>query len=139
MAGFMGPGSDDPIVSINVTPLVDITLVLLIIFIVTAKFMVTPSVPLDLPEAVKTDEIQTVLSISVPSQGSIQVNGTALSSDDEIMQFAREGFERDRELRAVIAADGSVPHRRIIGLMDRLRRSGITRIAFSATPVSEEP
>lgn len=138
MAGMIS-GEQDPIVSINVTPLVDITLVLLIIFIVTAKFMVTPSVPLDLPDAVKTDEIQTVLSIMVPSQGPIRVNGTPLAGDDELMPLGREGIDRDRELRAVIAADGAVPHRRIIGIMDRLRRAGVTRIAFGATPIQEEP
>jgi len=45
--------SDEPIVNINVTPLVDVTLVLLIIFMVTTKMIVSQAVPLDLPKAVK--------------------------------------------------------------------------------------
>ena len=51
---------------INVTPLVDITLVLLIIFIVTAKIIVTPAVPLDLPRAAHSEEVQVVFSVIVP-------------------------------------------------------------------------
>lgn len=59
MAGH-GNG-DGMITGINVTPLVDITLVLLIIFIVTAKILVTPAVPLDLPQAARSEEVQLVL------------------------------------------------------------------------------
>jgi hypothetical protein len=63
---------------INVTPLVDITLVLLIIFIVTAKIVVTPAVPLDLPRAAGAEELQTVLSVVVPREGSMLVDGEAI-------------------------------------------------------------
>ena len=58
-----GPRRGGIIEGINVTPLVDITLVLLVIFIVTAKIVVTPAVPLDLPRAAGAEELQTVLSV----------------------------------------------------------------------------
>ena len=74
MAGS-SPQNGAPIVGINVTPLVDIVLVLLIIFIVTAKIMVAPAVPLDLPKASHSEELQVVFSVVLPARGGILVNG----------------------------------------------------------------
>ena len=62
MAGGATDESEDAITGINVTPLVDITLVLLIIFMVTAKIIVSQSVPLDLPKAASGTDVQTVFS-----------------------------------------------------------------------------
>ena len=59
-----GTGTSRGIITgINVTPMVDVTLVLLVIFIVTAKIVVTPAVPLDLPPASKSEEVQVVFSV----------------------------------------------------------------------------
>jgi len=61
------PDANGIITGINVTPLVDIALVLLIIFLVTAKMIVTPAVPLDLPRASRTQDVQVVFSLSLPA------------------------------------------------------------------------
>jgi biopolymer transport protein ExbD len=119
---------------INVTPLVDITLVLLIIFIVTAKIIVTPAVPMDLPHATQSEEMQVVFSVVVPVNGPALVNGEPAPSDDEIRSLAHEAVGRDPELRAVINADGAVPHRRVIELLDALKSAGIAHVAFGALP-----
>ena len=66
MAGSSGQQSSGIISGINVTPLVDVMLVLLVIFIVTAKMIVTPAVPLDLPHAAHGNEVQVVFSVIVP-------------------------------------------------------------------------
>jgi biopolymer transport protein TolR len=123
---------------INVTPLVDITLVLLIIFIVTAKIIVTPAVPLDLPRASTSEEIQVVFSVIVPVNGPTLVNGAPAASDGALLQLAKDAFARDPEVRAVINADGGVPHRRIIHTLDLMKSAGIARVAFGALP-PEEP
>src|SRR6266851_4295003 len=96
------------IAGINVTPLVDIVLVLLIIFIVTAKIIVSPAVPLDLPRAAQSEEMQVVFSVIVPVNGPTLVNGESASSDDTLLQLARKAVGQDPELRAVINADGAV-------------------------------
>src|SRR5258706_9604432 len=101
------------IAGINVTPLVDITLVLLIIFIVTAKIIVTPAVPLDLPKASESEQLQVVFSVILPVDGPALVNGEPAASDDTVRRMASVAFGRDPELRAVINADGAVPHRRV--------------------------
>ena len=69
MAAPSGQAANGIIWGINVTPLVDVMLVLLVIFIVTAKIIVTPAVPLDLPHAAHGEEVQVILSVIVPVRG----------------------------------------------------------------------
>ncbi len=122
------------ITGINVTPLVDITLVLLIIFIVTAKIIVAPAVPLDLPHAAHTDSMQVVLSVIVPATGPALVNGEAAPDDAALLARAQEWQKKDPEVRAVINADGAVPHRRVLHTLDVLKSAGIAHVAFGALP-----
>ena len=122
---------------INVTPLVDVMLVLLVIFMVTAKIIVTPAVPLDLPQAAKTEEVQVIFSVIVPEQGPVTVNGQSVADDSGVAGQARSAIGRDPDLRAVIQAEGGVPHRRVVAVLDALRSAGVTHIAFGALP--EEP
>jgi biopolymer transport protein TolR len=119
---------------INVTPLVDVTLVLLIIFIVTAKIVVAPAVPLDLPKASQGEEVQVVFSVLLPVDGSILVNGASVPDHETLSQRARAALADDPALRAVIQADGEISHRRVIAALDALKRAGVTRIAFGALP-----
>jgi biopolymer transport protein TolR len=81
-------GSDDEpgrmIVDINVTPLVDITLVLLIVFMVTAAFIVNPAIKVDLPKAASgTEQTRTVLGLTLMKDGALYLNGER-SSDEAI-------------------------------------------------------
>jgi biopolymer transport protein ExbD len=123
---------------INMTPLVDIMLVLLVIFIVTAKILVTPAVPMELPKATKTEEVQTVFAVTVPAEGLTQVNGQAVPDDETLRARAASAFAQDPELRAVIQADGSVPHRKVIATLDALRRAGLVKVAFGTQPKGQE-
>jgi len=136
MAGA-SPENGSPIVGINVTPLVDIVLVLLVIFIVTAKIVVSPAVPLDLPKASRSEELQVVFSVVLPVRGGMLVNGDPVPDDGALVARAQESLARDPELRAVINADGAVPHRDVIHTLDLLKRAGITRVAFGALPEEE--
>ena len=122
------------IAGINVTPLVDITLVLLIIFIVTAKIVVAPAVPLDLPEANERQHVQVVLSVLLPTDGRLLVNGSPVANSDALEHRARLALDENAELRAVIQADGAIPHRQVISVLDSLKRAGVTRVAFAALP-----
>jgi biopolymer transport protein TolR len=133
MAGQASQENGGIVTGINVTPLVDITLVLLIIFIVTAKIVVTPAVPLDLPKASTSEQLQVVLSVIVPPVGPVLVNGGATPDDAAFLGRARDALSRDPEVRAVINADGATAHRRVIHALDLLRQAGIARIAFGTT------
>ncbi len=136
MAGGAAQDVDDAITGINVTPLVDVTLVLLIIFMVTAKIIVSQSVPLDLPKAATGAEIQTIFSIVLAASGSTQVDSVTVPSDEAILSLAHEAHAKNNELRAVIKADSSVPHGRVIHVLDLLKQAGVAKIAFGVTPVS---
>jgi biopolymer transport protein ExbD len=101
---------------------------------VTPKIIVSPAVPLDLPRATQSEEVQVVFSIIVPVGGPTLVNGEPAASNDVVRRLARDAVAANPELRAVINADGATPHRRVIELLDILKSAGIARVAFGALP-----
>lgn len=131
---FQGNGI---ITGINVTPLVDVMLVLLVIFMVTVTVAATRAVPLDLPRASRTEQVQVVFSVVLPATGPTLVNGAPAASDAIFARRAKEVFARDPHVRAVIDADGAVPHRRVIHTLDLLKTAGIARVAFGALPADD--
>jgi biopolymer transport protein ExbD len=139
----MGVGSqneDDGLISgINVTPLVDITLVLLIIFMVTAKIIVSQSLPMDLPKAAQGQDVQLVFGLELHTSGDTLIDGKRIPSDDAILPMAKEAQAKNPELRAVIRADTAVPHGRVIRALDLLKQAGVSKIAFGVSPVPPEP
>jgi biopolymer transport protein ExbD len=132
-----GPRRGGIIEGINVTPLVDITLVLLVIFIVTAKIVVNPAVPVDLPQAANSEELQTILALVVPEDGPLLVDGEPI--DDAALEArVRAALSRDREARAVIQADRAVPHGRVMMVLDALKSGGLSRVAFGAVRPADD-
>lgn len=138
MAGGSSGGDDDTITGINVTPLVDITLVLLIVFMVTAKIMVSQSLPLDLPKAASGQDVQLVFGLELHANGDTVIDGKKVPGDDSILAAAREAQAKSPELRAVIRADTTVQHGRVIRVLDLLKQAGVSKIAFGVTPISPE-
>ena len=138
MAG--GASNDDDIgliAGINVTPLVDVTLVLLIIFMVTAKIIVSQGMPMDLPKAASGESLQTVFSVELTQDGKTRVDSNAVPNDEAISQLAKDARAKNKDLRAVIRADRKVEHGRVIHVLDLLKRAGIAKIAFAVSPVAE--
>ena len=141
MAGGTGNGTGGVISGINVTPLVDITLVLLIIFMVTAKLVVAPASALgvQLPKAAAGEAVQVIFSLQLTKQGRTYVNGHPVTGDDALSLQAEDQRAQHPDLRAVIQADGEVPHWRVIHLMDLLSRAHITNIAFAVDASNARP
>lgn len=134
MAGGANDGDEDIITSINVTPLVDIVLVLLIILMVTASYIVSKSIPMDLPNAQTGEENQPrTLTVSINADGQLYVDSEETSWDQLRSQAARFARE-ESEPRAVIAADRNVSHGEFIRIVDVLRGAGITRYAINVNP-----
>jgi biopolymer transport protein ExbD len=123
---------DDAITGINVTPLVDITLVLLIIFMVTAKLIAGQSVPLDLPKAATAGVTQTVLTVEIDERGHVSANGQAVADRPMLEQKARAALDDDPALRALISASSRASHGTVLQVMDSLRKVGLSKIAFAA-------
>lgn len=127
----------DGITGINVVPLVDITLVLLIIMMVTAKIIVSQSVPMDLPKASSGQNVQMIFAVQLHKNGDVFVDQKKLPNDDAILGMAREARSKDEDLRAVIQADQAVTHGRVIKVLDLLKTAGVSKIAFGVTQVDK--
>jgi biopolymer transport protein ExbD len=123
---------DDAITGINVTPLVDITLVLLIIFMVTAKLIAGQSIPLDLPKAATAGAIQTVFTLTIDDQGQVQANGRPVPDRVALREQARQALKDDPALRTLISASTGVSHGTVMQVVDSVREAGVTKIAFAA-------
>lgn len=123
---------DDGIHGINVTPLVDITLVLLIIFMVTAKLIVNQAIPMDLPKAATAGETQTVFAVGIDDEGRVTADGVPVTDDAELTAKAKIAFGKNRELRTVIQASAAATHGQVLHVVDELRSVGITKVAFAA-------
>ncbi len=89
---------------------------------------------MDLPKAATGGEVQQIFSLSLRADGTTQVDGVLADGDDIVLQRARDASARHAELRAVVQADGSVPHSRVMHELDVLRQAGISRIAFGVLP-----
>lgn len=133
--------SDDAITSINVTPLVDIFLVVLIIFMITANFIANRQIPLDLPKAAtgSPEQTQSIFSVVLTADGQITVDSNAVPNDDAMFPLAQAAHKGNPELRAVIRADKAVPHGRVIHVLDLLKQAQIAKIAFANAPDAPMP
>jgi len=78
--------------------------------------------------------VQQIFSLSLRADGTTHVDGVATDGDQVVLRSAREALARHAELRAVVQADGSVPHSRVMHGLDLLRQAGLSRIAFGVLP-----
>jgi biopolymer transport protein ExbD len=129
---------DDIISGINVTPLVDVTLVLLIVFMVTAKIIVSQGMPMDLPKAASGEEVQNIFSVELTVDGKTRIDSMAVASDDAISELARQAKAKNKDIRAVLRIDKKVEHGRVIRVMDLLKQAGVSRLAFAVTPTQRD-
>lgn len=127
-----GQKDDDEILSdINVTPLVDIMLVLLIIFMVTATFIKEPVIPVELPRAANAQEAMTkTFALVLDAKGKLYVNGK-ITTEESARERLKKAFKRDPEVQAIVAADGSVKHKYVVRVIDLVRSTGITKFAIN--------
>ncbi|MBN2802905.1 MAG: biopolymer transporter ExbD [Deltaproteobacteria bacterium] len=122
---------DDEIISdINITPFVDVTLVLLIIFMVTATYIVAQSIPLDLPEAATGEDIVTTLAVSITKDGDLYLDGSK-TSEPLLKTSITDAQKTNEDVRVVIAADKQVSHGKVVHIIDVVRQLGISKFAIN--------
>jgi biopolymer transport protein ExbD len=132
MAFSGGSSGDQDITGINVTPLVDITLVLLIVFMVTAKLVMSQAMPLDLPKAASAGAVSSVFTVSIDASGAITANGQALADAAALDRAVHAELQKTPDLRAVIAASQKTAHGSVMTVLDTLRGAGLSKVAFAA-------
>ncbi len=133
-----------PMSEINVTPLVDVMLVLLIIFMVTAPLLVT-GVPIRLPEnrAKALDQDETPRVVSIDAAGTVYVDDLPVDEADLPARLAELNARMAPEAQLFLRADGGLDYERVMQVMGEISRAGIDRVALvslasggPATPVS---
>lgn len=131
MNGF-GDGEDEDVISaINITPFVDIILVVLIIFMVTTSYIVQAQIEVNLPRAASgQSEITSTLTFQVTKDGVYVLDGETLSLD-QIVDSVKQSRVADPDVRAIIAADKDVEYGKVIDLIDVIKLNGIEKFALN--------
>jgi biopolymer transport protein ExbD len=129
---FDESASGQPMADINTTPLVDVMLVLLVIFIITAPLF-HQAVPIDLPQvsATKLDDKPEVIQLAIDNDGKIFWNGEAIERSSLDSRFA-EASGRQPELH--LRADRKVAYEKVADVMAAAQRASIVKIAFLTQP-----
>ena len=133
MAGGVSE-SDDEITGINVTPLVDVMLVLLIIFMVTATYIVNKSINVNLPKADtgESNDKTKNLAFVLDAKSQLYLDGKPVNLD-QIPTMIKEEQSKGNHvtLTAMISADKDTPHGAVVKLIDTIRKNGITDFAIN--------
>ena len=135
--GFNSPGAQAPMAEINTTPLVDVMLVLLIIFIITAPLM-THSVQVDLPRAssAPTAEKAMVLQVIIDAENRVRI-GVEEFSEARLELHLREAVARDRRVELHLLADRATRYESVAMVLAAARRAGVVQIGFLSQPGTE--
>jgi biopolymer transport protein ExbD/biopolymer transport protein TolR len=128
------PGAQ-PMSEINMTPLIDVMLVLLVIFIISAPLL-TSSLKLDLPksEAGAASDAPAFIAVGLDAEGRLFL-GDAPATPEQLAARARAAAQRDPATEVQLRADARVPYGRVAELIGQLQQAGLSRIGF----VTEAP
>ena len=134
-----GAGGQRPLSDINVTPLVDVMLVLLVIFIITAPLMAS-SIKLDLPrtDAGQSTDTPKFVSLVVDAAGTVYLNDKPVTLEELSAGLAKSaGDSRDTEVQ--LRADQTVPYGKVVELMGIANKAGLSRIGFVTEAPPKKP
>jgi biopolymer transport protein ExbD len=136
MGGSANQNDDEMITAINVTPLVDIVLVLLIVLMVTSSYLVNKAINVELPKAATGETTTPTMSISIDVEGKLYLDGSPTDLT-ELQTRVRTAYQKDPEVKAIISADGRVKHAEVVSVIDLLRREKVTKFAINTSPLEE--
>jgi biopolymer transport protein ExbD len=127
------------ITDINVTPLVDIMLVLLIIFMLTAHLIAKQAIEVQLPKAAQSTSIPpTTLAVTLTREGRMYLNGAA-TTPDALKASVRASIAKDAKTQVIIAGDKNVSHGRVVWVLDLVKSLGVTSFAIQIDPAGLTP
>jgi biopolymer transport protein ExbD len=136
MAGRLGGQDDQPLTEINIVPLVDIVLVVLIIFMVTATYIVKPSIKVTLPEASTGENVEpSSLGITVTADGSLLLDGEPITEAD-LRVKVRQARTAKPDVVCLIAGDKEARHGDVTHVIDLVKQEGVVKFAINIEPVA---
>jgi biopolymer transport protein ExbD len=119
------------IVGINVTPMVDVVLVLLVIMMVSATYIVAQSLKVELPKSASSDEaVTSVAQVSVSKEGKYYFKQQPVT-ESQLVEKLREAKAGGAEVNLVISADTTAQHGQVVHVIDVAKREGITKFAIN--------
>ena len=128
---FNTSGDDDEISNINITPMVDIMLVLLVIFIVTANFIKIDSLNINLPKASVSDtNAAQSIQVAITREGNFLLEGEAITQERLVARLAND-VKIKPDMRVTLAADETLSYGTVTKMLETIKKSGVTRIALS--------
>lgn len=127
---FVSQDNDEVMSEMNITPLVDVMLVLLVVFIVTAP-MLTNAIPIKLPktEAVAPPELRDPLVVSIDAQAQLFLNKTAVPRE-RLIQHLKQAKAENADLIVQLQADEGANYGAVAGILAEMEKAGITRLAL---------
>jgi biopolymer transport protein ExbD len=132
MAGHLND-NDELLTGINVTPLVDVTLVLLVILMITASYVASQSIPMSLPRSATGEATATTLTVSIDSAGHTYLDAEPIAEAALRARF-RDAHTASPDAQAVIAADSKTDHGEVVRVIDLLRKERIVNFAINVQP-----
>ncbi len=127
---------DAPLTDINVTPLVDITLVLLVVMMITASYVAAKTIPMELPRSATGEATPVVLAVSITADGHLFLDAAPID-EAGLRQTIVTARSANHEPQAIIAADGRTPHAQVVHVIDLLRQEQVTKFAINVEPEGE--
>jgi biopolymer transport protein ExbD len=134
MGGSTGSsrGRRGGIVGINVTPMVDVMLVLLVIMMVSATYIVSRALKVELPHSASSDEAaQGPLTVTITKEGQTLVNQEPVAGDPGLIAIFQKAKSAPGEPSIVVTADGGALHKWVVHVIDVAKQQGITKFAIS--------
>ena len=130
-SAMQGRGGRGGIVGINVTPMVDVVLVLLIIMMVSATYIVSQSLKVELPKTASSDEtVAKTYVVTVTKEGNYFYNDKPVTRDGLQKEF-RAAVASSKDVNLVITADEDAHHGKVVGVIDLAKVEGITKFAIN--------
>lgn len=120
------------IVSINVTPMVDVMLVLLVIMMVSATYIVTRALSVELPKSASSDErAQGPITVTLTKDHQMFINQERIADDAELVRRFQKARSASGEPSVVLSADGGAQHRWVVHVIDLAKQEGITKFGIN--------
>ncbi|MBL8953981.1 MAG: biopolymer transporter ExbD [Myxococcaceae bacterium] len=137
MAGSSQTSSDELITDINVVPLVDIILVVLIIFMLSATALTRKAIGVELPKAATGEAAENVtLALALDRDGALFLDGAPIARD-ALGPALDAAVKKNHEAQAIIAADARRSHGEVVQLIDFIRAHGVHKFALNVDPAEE--
>jgi len=129
-----------PMSDINMTPLIDVMLVLLVIFMITAPLLVS-TVPIDLPRAAGGSSAASVarsVELTIDRNGAVYAGG-ALQGTEDLALLLQKAAKANADTELRLRADTAVPYGRVVEVMGLAQKAGLSRIGFVSDPAQAAP